>query len=203
MAVYDYDIRRALVESFSTVPAYLTDTIIINELDICGGISRVDIAVVNGQLHGYEIKSERDNLERLPAQIESYNLVFDTMTVVVSKSHVDRIKAMVPKWWGIQYVTGTAEKLSIYTKRKARPNRSVDSFSVAQLLWRSELIAILDKSATIKHAYRSKPRHELAALAADAFPAEELEAYVRDALKARTGWKSAPIPTQYGDLRSM
>lgn len=203
MAVYDYDIRRALVKSFLSVPAYLADTIIINEFDVCGGTSRVDIAVVNGQLHGYEIKSERDNLNRLPAQIENYNRVFDTMTIVVSKSHVEKIKDMVPCWWGIQYVTGTAEELKVHTKRKARLNRTVDALSVAQLLWRDELIAVLDRGAAIKRAYRSKPRYELAALAADAFPAEVLERYVREALKARKGWKSAAILAQYGDLCSM
>lgn len=203
MAVYDQDIRCALIKSFRTIPEYQTDTIIINEFDVCGGISRVDVAVVNGQLHGYEIKSERDNLERLPSQIDSYNLVFDTMTVVVSKNHIDKIKDMVPKWWGVQYVTGTADKLTLHTKRKARPNKAVDAFRVAQLLWRDELIAILDQNTAIKHAYRSKTQCALATLAAQAFPAKELEGYVRECLKARKDWKSVPVTSQCDDWCNM
>jgi len=36
------------------------------------GASRIDRAVVNGSVHGYEIKSETDDLTRLPAQARAY-----------------------------------------------------------------------------------------------------------------------------------
>lgn len=203
MATYDYDIRCALIKSFSNIPSYYsTDTIAINEFDVCGGSSRVDIAVVNGQLHGYEIKSERDNLERLSSQIDNYNLIFDTMTIVVSKRHIEKVASMVPQWWGIQYVTGKADKLKIHTKRKARLNKSVDSFFVAQLLWRDELLSILDNCVTTKHNYYSKTRRELALLVADMLPLTTLEATVRTYLKARTNWKSVSVIVQCDDLHN-
>jgi hypothetical protein len=57
MTIYDRHIRRALYLEFLNTPQYCSeDTIIVNEFDICGGSSRIDIAVINGQLHGYEYK---------------------------------------------------------------------------------------------------------------------------------------------------
>lgn len=36
-------------------------------------VARLDTGVVNGQLVGYDIKSDHDNLDRLPGQMEVYN----------------------------------------------------------------------------------------------------------------------------------
>ena len=41
-------------------------TVIIEELGVQHGTSRIDLAVVNGVLHGFELKSDRDTLTRLP-----------------------------------------------------------------------------------------------------------------------------------------
>ena len=42
--------------------------VLIDELGLCKGSARVDLAVVGNQLHGYEIKSDRDSLRRLRTQ---------------------------------------------------------------------------------------------------------------------------------------
>lgn len=204
MPIYDCDIRNALIDNFSNIPCYcVSDTIVVNEFDVCRGSSRVDVAVINGQLHGYEIKSERDNLNRLPDQMESYNLVFDTMTIVVAKNHLEKVSEMVPKWWGIQYVSGNPNKLKLRTKREASPNKHVDSFFIAQLLWRNELLALLDSVPDIRHHYNSKSRRDLADLVAETFPLPLLAESVRETLKARKDWKSAPVVRQCDDSRSM
>jgi len=48
------------------------DTLIVNELGLADGASRVDIAVINGHICGGEIKAEADSLDRLPRQVEAY-----------------------------------------------------------------------------------------------------------------------------------
>ena len=58
---------------------------IIEELGVKHGTARVDIAVVNGIMHGYEIKSDKDTLQRLPRQISTFNPIFDQLTLVVGK----------------------------------------------------------------------------------------------------------------------
>jgi len=39
----------------------------LHELGILNGATRIDIAVITGQIEGYELKSERDTIQRLPA----------------------------------------------------------------------------------------------------------------------------------------
>ena len=58
------------------------DTLVIDELGLQHGKCRADIAVVNGHLVGYEIKSSSDSLSRLKQQVESYNAVFDRVFIV-------------------------------------------------------------------------------------------------------------------------
>lgn len=64
MKLYDYDIRVSLKETLANEHKG-TDTIIVDELPICWGDARIDLAVINGRINGYEIKSDRDTLDRL------------------------------------------------------------------------------------------------------------------------------------------
>ncbi|MDD3921448.1 MAG: sce7726 family protein [Eubacteriales bacterium] len=200
MVIYDHNIRLALINSFSKIPCYCTqNTIVINEFNVCGGCSRIDVAVVNGQLHGYEIKSERDNLERLPSQIENYNHVFNTMTIVVTEDHITQVMKLVPKWWGVQYVTSNNDILTIHTKRKGKCNERVDAYYTAQLLWKDELTFLLNEKTNKAFKLQSKSRRELAKLAAANIELPVLEESVREFLKARTNWKSEIVMPQCGD----
>jgi len=54
------------------------DTLVVDELGLNHGECRADIAVINGHLVGYEIKSNKDSLRRLEGQVNSYNAVLLT-----------------------------------------------------------------------------------------------------------------------------
>lgn len=190
MPIYDRHIRQALYSEFLKIPQYCSDdTLIVNELDICGGASRIDVAVINGKLHGYEIKSEQDNLRRLVNQIESYNLVFNTLSIAVSEKHISEVEQIVPDWWGILCAAGDSRNLELITYRNATENPSVDGFSVAQLLWREELICLIYNFTDITRGINSKSRFQLAKLASTKFDSAFLQDYVRSTLKNRTNWK--------------
>jgi hypothetical protein len=200
MPIYDRHIRQALYSEFLNIPQYCTDdTIIVDELDICGGTSRIDIAVINGRLHGYEIKSEQDNLRRLVDQIDSYNLVFNTLYIAVSEKHISEVERMVPEWWGILGALGNSSSLEIFNYRNAKENPCVDGFSVAHLLWREELISLLKCHTEVTRSYHKKSRIQLAKIAALNLDLIFLQDYVRQALKNRTTWKSDSIVRQNGD----
>src|SRR5438093_602201 len=77
------------------------NTLVVDELGLKHGKCRADIAVINGHLAGYEIKSDEDSLDRLEEQVEVYSAVFDRATVVVGTKHVGSIRSVVPRWWGI------------------------------------------------------------------------------------------------------
>ncbi|MFX4263573.1 sce7726 family protein [Pelotomaculum propionicicum] len=101
MLLCDCDIRTALKDKLQKEYAG-THTIIVDELPICWGDTRIDIAIVNCSLIGYEIKSDRDTLDRLPRQAELYNKIFDSITLVCSQRLIAKAKDKIPEWWGIQ-----------------------------------------------------------------------------------------------------
>ncbi|EGO6137859.1 sce7726 family protein, partial [Enterococcus faecalis] len=82
MNLTDADIREALIQKLkmeNTKKSYR----IIEEFVICNGEARADVAIVNGIMKGFEIKSDVDSLLRLPNQIEKYDATFDKCTIVV------------------------------------------------------------------------------------------------------------------------
>src|SRR4051812_8285009 len=85
-------------------------TLFVDELDL-GGLVRVDVAAVNGALWGYEIKSERDTLRRLPTQVEVYSRVLDFAALVVAERHRDHAVDLLPDWWHVVVVTGDADNV--------------------------------------------------------------------------------------------
>lgn len=195
MKIYDADIRKLLFNSFLKEQDYIkeSDTVIINELDVCAGVSRADIAVINGKIHGYEIKSKQDNLERLPSQIESYNLIFDTMTIVTYESHLKKVKEIIPKWWGIKCVYEKNGDVMIKNIRKPKENNNINIQNVAMLLWKDEMIDLILSHSNITKGYKSKTRYDLSQLIKQNIDGNTVQEYVRNVLKTRTNWKAVPL----------
>lgn len=184
----DSDIREVLLEELFLRYSNDFNTKIVNELGILHGQSRIDVAVVNGILHGYEIKSESDNLLRLPLQIEDYSKVFDRMTIVVQRNYLNQVREIIPKWWGIALVTRQNDRLSIKEVRKGRLNTKVDPFSLSHFLWRNEAVDLL-KAKGLQKGYLSKPRHELYEKICTSLSLEEIKFTVNQCLKMRENWR--------------
>lgn len=186
----DRDIRAALHAGLRRVHEDEPDTLIVDELGLCRGEARIDVAVVNGFLNGFEIKSAQDTLERLPDQERVYSRVFDRVTVVASEAHLARLDGMVPSWWGISAAVPVHESAAIHVVRESSENPSVDALSLAQLLWREEALAILSDRG-LASGLKSKPRECLWLALADQLDLDELSQAVRTTLKTRRGWRSA------------
>src|SRR3989339_1402334 len=132
-------IRIALKENLEVEHRNDSRLKIIEELGVSHGTARVDIAVVNGVIHGYEIKSDMDTLQRLPEQMNIYNSVFTQMTLVVGKNHLYEAINIVPDWWGITIAKIDSNGSIIFNCiRKAGNNLNQDSISMARLLWKDE-----------------------------------------------------------------
>ena len=106
----DTDIRAALRNKLTSTYGNHPETVVLDELGVCRGEVRVDVAVVNGKIHGYEIKSDRDSLRRLAGQVELYGKVLDQATLVVGERHFDAAAAMLPEWWGLLLVDFTSSR---------------------------------------------------------------------------------------------
>lgn len=186
----DYDIRTALKQKLKSINVIEPDTLIIDEVGLCKGAVRVDIAVVNGTFNGYEIKSEQDTLERLPLQEEVYSRTFDTVTIVTSGRHVNKIMERVPCWWGITEALMRGGEVWFQVIRQPALNPHIDPFSLVQLLWRDEAVTVL-KERGLAEGMLSKPRRALWQRIADNLSVEELREVVRECLKARANWRAA------------
>jgi hypothetical protein len=183
----DRDIRDALhAQLLDEHP--VDDTWIFDEFGVAHGAARVDIGLVNGSLEGFEIKSERDTLRRLPAQIIAYNRVFDRVSAVASGKHVDRLVELVPSWWGIRVAIQDGATIRIELKRSAQSNPAREPLALAELLWRDELIEILTE-LDLNEGLMSKPKRILQNTLVDAVDMEELSELVRTKLKQRD-WRS-------------
>src|SRR5436190_20887953 len=125
--VHDREVRDALHRKVLKEHHGDTSTLVLDELGLRHGTCRVDIAVVNGYLHGYEIKSDSDTLERLPSQVATYGLVLDRATLVVGERHLDKARPFVPQWWGIKVVTaGPRGGISFETAQPFAQNPAID-----------------------------------------------------------------------------
>lgn len=204
LKVYDDDIRILLYRYFLTRKSFTnTPTVVINELDVCANSSRIDIAVINGQFHGYEIKSKQDNLERLPSQITAYNKTFDTITIVGFEKHIPNIIKIVPSWWGIKKVTEHEGIIGLRTIRKEKKNRTTDIESIVRLLWKDEMLKLLASHADLKKNYTNKSRQRLCELVISNIDKTIIETYVRNALKTRVAWRAVPIQQLSDDYSNM
>ena len=187
----DLEIRRELYRTVLSQHCSDAATRVIDELGICEGQARIDLAVVNGQISGFEIKSEHDTLARLPHQIDMYGRVFDNVTIVCGARYVDRILQIVPDWWAVLAADRGATGICLREIRLGAQNTGIDGLAVAQLLWRAETLAILqhlNRSRGLSSVPRARLWKELVAN----LPLLELCAVVRDQLKRREDWRAAP-----------
>ena len=185
----DLDLRTALRARLDEEHGGDDDTLIVDELGLCGQV-RVDVAVVNGALSGFELKSARDNLRRLPNQVAVYSRVFDYAALVVAENHRTSAVAMLPDWWGIYVAHETGTTTSLELERAGVRNEVVDPMALAQLLWRDEALEELSQRGADR-GVRTKPRWQVWQRLADVVQVDELRDVVRRRLKARPGWRDA------------
>ncbi len=185
----DRDVREGVWSWLEQEHAGDDDTLILNELGIFNGTTRIDIAVVNGEMAGFELKSERDTLERLPAQRDLYNLVLDRISLVVAENHYDKAVDMIPDWWGVWIAHPVSRGcVKVSRERDALPNPELDAETICSFLWRDEALAILDRIGASR-GVKSKPREAIYRRLAEVLPLDAVREEVRSALKFREGWR--------------
>ena len=191
----DRDVRKALHHKVLKEHHGDTNTLVLDELGLRHGAARVDVAVVNGYLHGFEIKSDSDTLDRLPSQVTIYNAVLDRATLVVGEKHVEKARTKIPDWWGIKVVTGGPRGgIEFDSVRLPKLNMSIDAVALAELLWRPEAVEILRELGAPELVLR-KPRAVLYKYLAEVAELGELRGLIRQRLKARARWRGHRPPS--------
>lgn len=180
----DISIRLALRSKLLEDHAQEPDTVLLEELGLCRGSVRVDIAVVNGSLSGYEIKSDQDTLRRLATQIEVYGKVLDRATLVVGRRLLTEALDVVPPWWGVLLASRTPNGLRFRTVRRGRKNPRREARALVELLWFEHALALLGQRNAVRGC-RGKPRRIVWDKVCDCFDLDEIAEAVRGRLKAR------------------
>lgn len=185
----DIDVRRALCSKLRRDHSAEPDCVWVEELELCLGIARIDLAVVNGTIHGYEIKSERDTLNRLPSQARIYSDALEFMTIIAAQNHVSKIHDCIPAWWSIWVAVKDGEHVRFEEERTGGRNPNLMSYALAQYLWRDEALQALEQRQEAR-GMRNKPRRVLWNRLAEVYGTEELADVVRKSLKSRpASWK--------------
>lgn len=196
----DYDIRRELDVLLHQQHAGEPNTFIRHEVGLCAGKRRVDVALLNGEFAGYEIKSDVDSLARLLGQASDYGQVLDRVTLVTTVRHLEKSMGLLPQWWGIMVARQGQGSIILEPVREAVANPELEPYALAQLLWRDEALEEL-KSRGLARGLTKKARHYLWRALMQAVPIEELRDLVRERVKARAELTGAPPHAQSGETR--
>ena len=176
----DPDVRALLRDYLAHVHG--DDTRILEELGLCQGDVRVDVAAVNGELAGYEIKSPSDTLARWPNQCRVYSKVVDRAWLVAPEKTLK--KADIPDWWGQIAIFELEDRLALRVVKDAASNPSPDPLSIAKLLWRDEALEVL-RGAGRARGVMTKSRKVVWKRLIESVDRDDLRASVRAALKRR------------------
>lgn len=198
-ATNDQDIRHALHSRLQKQYYVKDDHLVIDELSLEHGRNRVDIAVFDSCIHGYEIKSSKDNLLRLQNQLSQYSKSLQKVTFVVAENHFKDVMISTPEWCGLILVTkGPRGGVSFRSMRRAKLNPNVDFFSLAHILWRSEAIDLLYQYG-VTERLEYKTRKELYKQLNQVMTVQQLALEIKTKLLKRGNWRADEQPLSYDD----
>jgi len=185
----DAEIREALHTKRLSHSIECPHTLVIDELGLAHAKSRVDVAVINGSIHGYEIKSEKDTLSRLPFQLETYEQALEKLTIVCAPRHTASVNKISPDWVGILEASrGARGGINFRSVQRGRKNPTVAPEVMAQLLWKPELVKLLTTLGESQKNTR-KTRQKLCERLAELVPKKELTRQIRETMKLRRNWR--------------
>ncbi len=138
---------------------------------------RADLIMANGKLSAFEIKSDRDSLDRLAGQLDTYSRFFEQVTVVCAERHLQKVQALAAQGVGIWSVT---ENGSFAVVRQAQ-NQEMQSHAN----WLSFLpVDELREFLRVRRLKATGTRHDLTQFAEEA-PLKAVREYVLSYLKRR------------------
>ena len=162
----------------------------IHELGLREGRARVDVAVVTNELHGYEIKSDRDDASRLRRQVFIYASVLHRATLVAGTRAARWALRRIPGWWEVIEAEATRHGVKLTRRRAGRRNPKARSRALIELLWRDDTLALLCRHG-IERGVTSKARGVIWDRATEMLDDETIRRAVAEALHAReyrNGW---------------
>jgi hypothetical protein len=179
----EVQIKSALID-FLFHKGFLKDAVLINELPVANWSRRADIAVANGKLYAFEIKSDFDTLKRLDAQVTTYLDRFDKVTVVTTPKYASLVVKDMPKQVEIWVAKETSTGVSFAVARRGQLSLVKNRRILAAFLHKSEIAHFLRQNGIA--ASPESSREDLAA-PTDQLSVNKLRSFVLAAMKKRYG----------------
>jgi len=157
--------------------------------ELCIGKSRADaILVRENKIVGFEIKSDKDNLLRLEAQMKDYTRFCDECYIVTGDKHLEEIPLVVPEFYGIIRIyldEDEQARLEVVREAAKDPKESKRRKIKHQmsLLWRTEITRIAKANKVKPISKKSKPK--IAMMLADNMEYDELRRAICEELMER------------------
>lgn len=121
------------------------NSVIIDEFTVNRYERRADLVVITKQsMVAFEIKSERDSLKRLEAQVKTYSQYFDKVIVVADRKHMKNIVHVLPRNIGIWEFN--QNDLKETQRGRKQPFKAEKKESLLKLLTVSELLQLARKN---------------------------------------------------------
>jgi hypothetical protein len=165
---------------------------LVEEMEVCSGRARIDLAVIGDRLIGIEIKGPRDDVTRLPGQAKAYSQCFDYVVLIVHESLALKARTLIPEWWGFIVGGQVDGRVRYRVERRPEPNPCLNLETVLSLLWREEIDALL----TDLLGGNSKPKATKKSIRAELLAQVEppiLHLASLRKLRERTEWRGVPI----------
>jgi hypothetical protein len=170
----------------------LSRAFLVEEMEVCAGRARIDLAVIGDRLIGIEIKGPRDSVTRLPGQAKAYSECFDQVVLIVHESLAAKARPLIPNWWGLIAGRQVDGRIRYRVVRRLRTNPRLNLERVLSLLWREEIDALLSDLLGSNSKPRATKKSIRAELLAQVEPPILHQASLRK-LRERTEWRGVPI----------
>lgn len=160
----------------------LDDATIINEMVVANWSRRADLAIANGHLQAFEIKSDFDSLKRLDGQLETFTSRFEKVTVVCAPKFTYEVTKKVASDVGIIEYSNTNKGIKFKIIQRGRISvLSNKKFYINYLLKKELQLLIVEHS---KQLLFESGRESLEHIAAQ-LPLSKIRSFVLNAIKKR------------------
>ena len=178
--IYDKLIRTTLISKLKNQAK--KPKAVIEELRVHNGNAIADVVALYKDAHCFEIKGSGDKIKRVVKQGNYFNLSFRKITLVTTIKHLDTSINILPEFWGIMIAERKKGNVLLKYVRKTKNNPNFNKSIALLILWKSEMLNLIEQKNT---RTQNKSRKSLAELIAQNKKKEELSYNISTALLAR------------------
>jgi hypothetical protein len=142
MPLSEREIKLAVIAHLEKKSA-LQDGVVINELPVANWSRRADLAVANGKLQAFEIKSDFDSLRRLDAQIALFATRFDKVVVVTTSRFLSSALERLPPFVEIWEAARRGSEIDLRVVRRGQIREIKNRHILASYLQKSEIASFI------------------------------------------------------------